>query len=110
MVCPYHNPHLPALLPREPAAPSLAESAPEQSLAWFETQPLLERPLVGSARHPGTTLPAGIIATPSANSSSTCSPTNSPPPGSYPICPTDHSIAGQRPPNASPAWDNPCRL
>src|SRR5215469_5209944 len=32
-----------------------------------------------------------------------CSPTNSLPPGSYPICPTHRSTAGQHPPNVSPA-------
>jgi hypothetical protein len=64
----------------------------------------------GSVRHPGTTLPASITATRSANSNSMCSPTNSPPPGSYPICPTHRSTAGPRPPNASPASENPCHL
>ena len=38
--CRAHNPHRPAPRPQEPAAAKLAESAPEQSLAWFET-PLL---------------------------------------------------------------------
>ena len=103
-------PHPPVPLPGGPVAPSLAESAPEQSLAWFETQLLAVRPLVGSVWHPGTTPPAGITATRLANSNSTCSPTNSLLPGSCPICPTHRSTAGQHRPNASPALENPCHL
>src|SRR4029077_19471099 len=93
--------------PREPDAPSPAGSAAAQSLAWFETQPLPGPRSVGSIGHPGTMLPAGIIATRSANSKPTCSPTNSPPPDSYPICPTDRNTAGRRPPNAFPVSENP---
>src|SRR5215469_2673735 len=109
MGCPSHNPRPPAPLPPEPAVASLAESAPEQSLAWFETQSLWGCPLVHGVPHPGPTLPAGISGMQSASSNATCSPTNSPPPGSYPICPSAHSTAGPPPPNASPASENPCR-
>src|SRR5215469_14924833 len=108
MAFPFHNPHLPALRLREPAASSLAESAPEQSPAWFETGPLPARPLFDSVPHPGSILRADRVATRPANSNSTCSPTNSPPPGSSPICPTHRSTAGPPPPNVSLAWENRC--
>src|SRR5262245_40867815 len=68
IVCPSHNPRPPAPLPPEPAVASLAESAPGRSLAWFETQSLAGCPLVHSVPHPGTTLPADISDTRSANS------------------------------------------
>jgi len=54
MVCPSHNSHPPIPLPPEPAARSLAESAPVQSLACLETP--------FSGRHAG--FPAGRILAP----------------------------------------------
>ena len=104
---PSHTPHPPVPRPQEPLAPWLVESAPGQSPVWFETQFLPERPLVGRVRHPRTTLPADITATRPANWNSMCSPTNSPPPGSYPTCPTHHSTVGQPPLNASPVSESP---
>ena len=69
---------------------------------------LPERRLVGSASHPDTTLPAGIVATPLANSNSTCSPTSSPLPDSYPICPTLRSTVARHPPNVCPVSGKLC--
>src|SRR5215472_13200622 len=94
IACPFHNLHPPAPLPRAPAAPALAESAPEPSLAWFETPSVWERPLVHNVPHPGTTLPAGRVARRWANSPATCLATNSPPPGNSPICPTPRNTDG----------------
>jgi hypothetical protein len=110
IACLSHNPHLAKQLLPEPAVPSLAESAPTRSRAWFEMQLRPERPLACNVWHPGTTLPAGINAMRSANSNSTCSPTDSPLPGSYPIYPLDRNTAGQRPPNAYPASESLCHL
>jgi hypothetical protein len=37
-----------------------------------------------------------------------CSPTSSPPPDSYPICPTPRSTVARHPPNACPVSENLC--
>src|SRR5512140_1256483 len=90
----------------EPPVPTLAESAATQSLAWFEIQLVRGLRLAGSVQDPDTTPPAGRVARQLANSHPTCSPTNSPPPGSYRVCRFDRNTAEPLLRNAFPAWEN----
>ncbi len=107
MACRFHSRRLPVPLPRQPSAPPPSESVVEQSPAWFETQSLPGPRPAGGARNPGTTPPADTAAKRWANSHPTCSPTDSPPPGSCPVCRFDRSIDGRRRRSACPAWETP---
>ena len=108
MACRFHNRRLPAPLLRQPSAPTPSGSVVKQSPAWFETQSLLEPRPAGSVRYPGTTPPADTAAKRWADSNSKCSPTNSRPPDSCPVCPLDRSTVEPLPQNAFPALETPC--
>src|SRR6202035_2807064 len=87
-----------------------ADCMPRQVGAFGRRRVLDYLDRAGSVWHSDTTIPASTIATQSAGLNSTCSPTNSPLPGSYPICPLDRGPAGQCPLNAFLASANHCRL
>src|ERR1700730_9091414 len=106
MACHSHSQRPPTPLPRQPFAPARAESAAQQSLAWFEIQAVQELQPSGGVRNPGTSPPEGTAATRLANSHSMCLPTNSPPPGSYRVCRFDRSTAGRLLSTVSPACEN----
>src|SRR5271155_3084792 len=106
MACHSHSRRPPIPLLREPSVPEPAESAARQSLAWFEIQSVQEPRPSGGVRNPGTRSPEGTASTRWANSHSMCSPTSSPPPGSYLVCRFGRNTAERLLPNASPAWEN----
>src|SRR5258708_939136 len=108
MACHFHSRRLPVPLLREPFVPPPSESVVKQSRAWFETQSLWELRPAGGVRNPGTIPPADRAGKRWASSKSRYSPTNSPPPGSCPVCRLGRSTAGRHLRNAFPVSENRC--